>query len=338
VSGHVPRGVVRREDLLEFARAALTRYDVGEPSVVLHRRGENTIFRVETEAGRRFALRLHRPGYQSASSVRSELEWASALRDHGVRTPSVMVGSDGEPVQKCVGSRGDVRLAVLFEWVQGPPMNANRSLNPWVRLGETIGRIHDHGQYWRPPSWFVRHRWDAEALAGANPRWGRPELLEEWTAEDRRLLGVCREVVLRRLRGLRDSAGEGFGLIHADLHPGNVLVGPGGSPVVIDFDDCGYGWFLYELAVALFPTQGVPGFTLRRDGLITGYRRVHALPDDALAELPTFLMARRLAALGWTHSRGETQHAGARRATRVRTTPRVARCFLDWASRRAQCG
>lgn len=41
-----------------------------------------------------------------------------------------------------------------------------------------------------------------------------------------------------------------FGLIHADLRLANLLV-DGELTRIIDFDDCGFGWYLHDLASAL---------------------------------------------------------------------------------------
>ena len=41
-----------------------------------------------------------------------------------------------------------------------------------------------------------------------------------------------------------------FGLIHADMRLGNLLV-DGERVTLLDFDDCGFGWFLYDLAASL---------------------------------------------------------------------------------------
>jgi Ser/Thr protein kinase RdoA (MazF antagonist) len=41
-----------------------------------------------------------------------------------------------------------------------------------------------------------------------------------------------------------------FGLIHADLRLANLMVDDQGL-TAIDFDDCGFGWWVYDLASAL---------------------------------------------------------------------------------------
>lgn len=99
------------------------------------------------------------------------------------------------------------------------------------------------------------------------------------------------------LQGLGDRPAD-FGLIHADLHQWNYLfhqeqVG------VIDFDDCGYGHWLYDLAVTLYCLEDRPGFTALKDAFLTGYRRRRPLSVQQEEHLQTFVALRRLQDLLW---------------------------------------
>jgi Ser/Thr protein kinase RdoA (MazF antagonist) len=104
---------------------------------------------------------------------------------------------------------------------------------------------------------------------------------------------VIAEAILRIWSSL-SALGEGpdaFGLIHGDLHHRNVLFRKGGIGA-IDFDDCGYGHWLYDLAVPLKVLQGHPAYSELRQGLLTGYRRRRPLPGDQEAHLETFMALR----------------------------------------------
>jgi Ser/Thr protein kinase RdoA (MazF antagonist) len=127
--------------------------------------------------------------------------------------------------------------------------------------------------------------------------------------ERRRLMDRVAALVRRRL----DAFGRGadrFGLTHADLMPDNVLV-ENGTPYVIDFDDCGYGWYLYDLATLLAIRTGDPAAARVRDAWVEGYRSVARLPDEHLEILDVLVMARLLLGLGWMHTRRETPLAQA---------------------------
>src|SRR5215212_4007821 len=78
------------------------------------------------------------------------------------------------------------------------------------------------------------------------------------------------EEVAARMAEIMPAVG-GVGLIHADLHLGNALFHRGGVRL-IDFDDCGTGPRLYELAVAVWELRDRPDYPAFREALVSGYR------------------------------------------------------------------
>ncbi len=320
------------EDMRGLATQLEALHAIEDPQLEFIRDGENTTYKVLTEAGA-FALRLHRDGYQTRESVASEVAWTRSLGAAGIETPAVLDGRDGLPVQQVITESGP-RFAVLFEWVDGASTRSSRDPDLWRQLGARMATIHAHGLTWERPAWFERRSWDRDGLVGAEPHWGDPLALHDWPREDEKSLAEARDLV----RGRLDAFGTGsdrYGLIHADLGFDNVLAKPDGSTYLLDFDDGGFGWFNYELAVPLFTLvpQGSSAVTSARDAIVDGYRSIRPLPDELLAELPTFLMARRLATLGWTLSRGNTDHAKEQSRWRMSTAPEAAREYITWANR-----
>jgi Ser/Thr protein kinase RdoA (MazF antagonist) len=314
----------------ELAADAVARFGMGRDAhVEFVRHGENTTYSVTRADGRRFALRVNRPGYQTSEAIRSELAWMESLRESGVRTPRPARGTDGDPLQTAEAS-GETRTAVMFEWIDGEPLSGVAAVEPWERLGELMARLHAQARTWRAPEWFTRPAWDAEALVGDDPRWGPPDPHGLFTPDDRAALEDSRAEVRARLARIGTGT-ERFGLIHSDVGFENVLVCGDGTVVIIDFDDCGYSWYMHDVAVPLYPHEASGGLSERRDALVKGYRRSRELPDQWLAELPTFLMARRIQTLGWAFSRAETAHARRQRPRRLETTPQATRDFLLWA-------
>lgn len=314
-----------------LAESAIARYALpGAPRLSFLRHGENATFAVDA-GGERFALRLHRPGYQTAESVASELAWTESLQAVGIHTPPAVVGVDGQAVQRIPTADGE-RLAVLFRWEPGTPLDAADDEVLWGQLGAKMATVHEHGRNWTPPTGFERRAWDAEGLVGATAHWGDPLALHDWDPTDEALLRDARDVVRERL-ATTGTGPDAYGLIHADLGFENVLSRPDGGTVLLDFDDGGYGWFLYDLAVSLFPLEisGAADAERARNAMVAGYRTVLPLPDETLRELPTFLMARRLVTLGWTFSRGDTAHAQRQRPWRLASAPDAARAYLAWS-------
>jgi Ser/Thr protein kinase RdoA (MazF antagonist) len=223
----------------------------------------------------------------------------------------------------------------LFEWIEGRQLGSvetgvsgdRRDIHGVYRtLGELAAALHNHSESWVPPPWFVRHAWDEEGLAGDRPLWGRFLDLAHLSPDERKLLSAARDHAYREFATLSKSRAS-YGLIHADFSPENVLV-DGERLRLIDFDDAGFGWHLFELVTPLFFLMGEPYFEEARDGVISGYRRGRRLAEEQLASFPLFLLARAFTYLGWVHTRPETETARELTPMLVQTSCQLAEDYL----------
>jgi Ser/Thr protein kinase RdoA (MazF antagonist) len=293
------------------AQLALPRFGIAAaaPLALIHRR-ENAVFRVDDPAdGSRWVLRVHRYGYHASDEIRSELAWMDALRAAGVPTPRARPGVDGDPLQLVTPPGGGPPLQVdVLAWIEGRSLAADGEEREVHRLvGRTSALIQQHGRTWTPPPGFRRPVWDLDALIGPRALWGDYAELTVLTAAQLALLHRAADRVRRRL-GAFGRSPDRFGLTHGDLMPDNVLVADG-VPHVIDFDDAGYGWHLYDLATLLADKVVDPSFAAVRDAWVEGYRTVAPLPEEHLDQLDALVMARLLLGLGWMQTRRETAMA-----------------------------
>ncbi len=293
--------------LAREAGALLTRYDVSADATVspLHQ-SENTMFLIRDRGGsRRSVLRVHsqRLAYHSAPSIESELRWMQALRrDAQVETPDVIPARDGSLVQLLSAPDLDQpRHAVMFTFLDGSEPPEDTLVAGFERLGEITARMHLHARGWAPPPGFVRHHWNCETILGAQPLWGRWQDGMGIDEKVLRILGRLAAVVERRIVRLGTDR-ERFGLIHADLRLANLLA-EGSRTKVIDFDDCGFSWYAYDLATALSFIEDRQDVPTLIESWLTGYRKAADLPRDIEAEIPTFMMLRRLAEIAWLGTR-----------------------------------
>lgn len=271
---------------------------------------ENTIYLLTDEArGRRLVLRVHRPGYHSRAAIRAELAWMRALReDAGVRTPAALPWADGDLVNHVASAAvPEGRCCVLFEFLNGEAPAEDDLMASFPDLGALTARMHRHSRAWRPPVGFERFSWTLETTVGETPHWGPwqdgPNLDDARRALLRRLVATIR-ARLERFGVERDR----FGLVHADLRLANLLIHDGETRV-IDFDDSGFTWYLYDLATALSFIEDRPDVPALIAAWLEGYRRMAPLSPEEEAEIPTFLMLRRMVVLAWMGSHRETDLA-----------------------------
>ena len=287
------------------AAAALPRFGLSpEASVSLCNVSENHTYRVEDPESRQsYALRVHRPGYRTAQQIDSELRWIDALRaDGAVDTCVPVAATDGRRVvEVAVDDRG-TRNVVLFEWLPGvtPDPEGANAVDGFRTLGAVSARMHAHARAWPRPPQFDRPAWDYEHTLGPGGHWGAWQDGLGIGREERTLLDRLDATIAARL----EAYGRGedrFGLVHADIRLANLLV-YGGHVRVIDFDDCGFAWFMYDFATTVSFMEDHPRVPELRAAWLDGYRSIAPLDPADEAELDTLVMLRRLLLVAWIGS------------------------------------
>jgi len=254
-------------------------------------------------------LRVHRPGYHSLGDIKSELSWMAALRTRaGLATPIALSGIDGNLVQE-IGLGGAVkRFAVLFEFEEGEEPQESKDLTtPFRQLGGLAARCHAHAEKWEFPQNFSRLTWDADTILNSDAHWGDWRKGPGVTAEIETVLTSGEAEIKKRLAEY-GKARSRFGLIHADMRLANLLIHKGETKL-IDFDDCGFGWFGYDFAAAIsFFEDGelVPELF---ESWLEGYREARVLEQADIAIVDTLILLRRYALLAWIGSHNETELA-----------------------------
>ena len=298
--------------LRRLAVRALDSYPLVDPRLSFVAHGENTTFRVEastpglgTPANRRdrFLLRVHRPnrhgrGVDSAAAIASELHWLTALRaDTGLSVPEPLLTCDGSPTATVsCAPVPEPRVCSLLRWMDGRVHSGSPRLIHMRRLGGAMARMHSHAQRWEQPPGFVRMRWDWETFFGDTMEYGGVNAAEVWNLlpdDLRRRFDRVASTMQRLMTSLGDGP-DMVGLIHADLHLDNALF-THDDIRLIDFDDCGVGYWLYDIAVALWELRHRPDYESFRTALIQGYTRYMALPTEDLVHLDEFIATREVA-------------------------------------------
>jgi Ser/Thr protein kinase RdoA (MazF antagonist) len=271
--------------------------------------GENTTFQITADQGRRLLLRIHRNDYHSRAGIAEELCWLEELaEDPAFIVPRPIKSRQGRLVERVETSLvGEARHCSLLEWIEGRFINKSLNLSHMKSVGGLVGRLHRASRH-RPV--VERPRWDAEGLVGQNPIVGSVEDLPRISPADQRIISDARAMTFRKLKRFEARFPNKQGLIHADLHFGNLLLSQG-RIAAIDFDDCGMGFHTYDLVVPLRSAEYVLGKRRGRElprfkeALLEGYSREcgwDKYDDEILSHMT---IARGLALLGWFNSRSD---------------------------------
>jgi Ser/Thr protein kinase RdoA (MazF antagonist) len=283
--------------------------EVAGATVRLINHSENQTFLIETPGRGAFTLRVHRTGYQSPAAIDSELAWLMALRrDTDLQIPEPLPGKDGALLQTFRQVDGEERRAVLFRYVPGQEPSPDSNLgNIFNTLGNYAARLHKHAIEWQRPAGFERPVWQAATILDADGPWGDWRMAPGVNDKNRPILDRLDSALWLRLAEY-GTAPDRFGLIHADMRLGNLLV-DGNSVTLIDFDDCGFCWFAYDFAAAISFHETNPAVPALKAAWLDGYQAVRGLMPEDLAALDAMVMLRRMALLAWIGSHAETRLA-----------------------------
>ena len=291
---------------------------------------ENFTYRIENPSGFKAILRVHRENYHSRRSIECELTWIDALSKSGlIETPSYFFGKDGSAIQECsIDNINGSRYLVLFHFVSGSEPEENKNLDTlYEKLGQLAGTCHNHVLSWEKPDNFERLTWDIDTIFGSNALWGNWRLAPEVNKEVQDKL----ERVELKIRGRLLDYGKSekrFNLIHADMRLANLLIDQE-STRLIDFDDCGFGWFMYDFASAISFIEDSPMVPYFKSAWIKGYRSVRDLSAEDEQEIDTFIMLRRMALLAWIGSHIEAPEPQKLSSGFAETTSRLGEIWLN---------
>ena len=291
---------------------------------------ENATFLIEAPNGYKSILRVHREDYHTPNAIRCEHAWSRALNDEGgVHTPDILPGRNGSTIQTShTEGLPEERHMVMFEFVEGehPEEDADHLVESFEELGEIAALTHNHSVSWARPDNFERLVWDLDAVFGPSAPWGDWRDAPNVDAEMKPLLERLQSVVEQRLTDFGKGP-ERYGLIHADMRLANLIISNGVTRL-IDFDDCGMGWFMYDFAAGISFIEDHPQVPDMKRAWVEGYRKARHLSAEDEAEIDTFVMLRRMALLAWIGSHIEVDTAKELAPNFAPVTAQLAEKFL----------
>ena len=335
----------RRSRLYHFrqlAQSALAAYGLADANLSFIQYGENITYRVDHPSARpgvpgespyhpnRYLLRILAMDDEQATL--SELTWLAALhQEAGLPVPMPVAAPDGQLLLRiATPAIPQGRVVSLMRWLDGRKIQKGLQPHHLKALGQVVARLHNFSATWQPPTGFDRPVWNWDnQLGGSCFDHPRADLIQSMPEPLRQPF----EEVSRSVWLVMEALGTGpdaFGLIHADLYPENVLY-HNGAACPIDFEDGGYGYFMWDIAVALCTWAWQEGWERMRDAFRQGYSQYRAVPDEQWQYLDLFIATQFATMVLWASE--FLQHDPARSAEYIPWRDRNGQKLLEYLDR-----
>lgn len=311
---------VQIKDLELFARVILEGYPVEVHQVKSINFGYNATMKVTTVTGTSYALRININSPRTAENLKAEIAWVHFLAEDGrVNVPDPIKNREGEFFTSVFHEPSQRTLnCVLYSWLEGEELGDEPTVEQLMKLGAAMANLHLASKTFELPA-------GCALPSLKDPMWEtEPYLLSAESVLD----AEARELIAQAIDMIRNETERLFSLstpqvIHADLHGWNVMWNQD-EVSLFDFDDCGIGTPLQDLATAIYyldtPEQD--------EALKAGYSSVAPLPDFSSRDMEMLLLQRRIILLNYLYVTSSEEHRAMIPDYQIETLRRI-RVFLN---------
>jgi Ser/Thr protein kinase RdoA (MazF antagonist) len=274
----------------EIVRKAGMLYDVSFEDIKYHGGFENFIYVFEKDKVE-YILRLVHSDHKIYDYVLAEIEFIDYLAHNGACVSTVVHSKNNEIIEKIMINEADYFSVCVFVRGLGDRIGKN-VLNPefWQNLGLQIGLLHKLTKDFNPK--HKRPIWYDDTLY---------QIADKALADEPLILQRLKERIdlIKTLPSNKDN----YGLIHTDLHVGNMVIDEDGNLTFFDFDDSAYKHFISDIAIVIFYTMAYqnPPMEVKNDRAVfilknffEGYNKNNSLAKEELERLQDFLKLREL--------------------------------------------
>jgi Ser/Thr protein kinase RdoA (MazF antagonist) len=260
----------------------------------------NATLKVETTDGQLFALRINTNSPRTPENLRAEIAFVRFLAEDGrVKVPHPIKNHEGNFYTSILHeASGRMFHCVLYSWILGEELEDEPTDEQLSALGVAMATMHVAAQGFELPEGSSLPTFD-------DPLWWTEDFL---LSEKSVLDAEAKDLISRALSAIKSGVAKFYAsetpiLIHADMHGGNVFWYED-SLSVIDFDDCGFGFPLQDLATALYYLD-----TPEQDAALRlGYESIAPVPECSEKEMKMLFLQRRIVLLNYLYETSNLEH------------------------------
>lgn len=239
-----------------------------------------------------YILRLVHSDHRIYDHVLAEIEFIDYLSNNGACVSTVYKSINQNIVERITVDENSYFTVTAFVRGLGDRIGEQaKDANFWKNLGEQIGLLHRLTKDFNPK--HKRTIWYNETLYQLAPK----ILIDEEEPINEKL-----RYKIEYIKNLESNI-DNFGLIHTDLHFGNMVIDSNDKLTFFDFDDSAYKHFLSDIAIVLFYqfAYSNPSNEIKTEksiwilnNFMKGYSKNNDLPKKEFIYLNDFLKLREL--------------------------------------------
>jgi Ser/Thr protein kinase RdoA (MazF antagonist) len=251
------------------------------------------VYLVEAD-GKRYVFYCYRFGWRTRPQI--QYEWALiahiGTKDTVLKVPQPLLTSDPRNgwIVPIAAPEGE-RFGVLATYAEGVSLRVRISTEIVHQYGQAVAKFHIIADKIELPDLPVTIRPSNDPFVLlANARTHLRLALDRHPTIMQELEPIF-DHVLTLLHPLIPT-GSAYGLVHGDVMRHNALVAEDGTLTLLDFDYCGVGWRVYDIANMFFSLRGKPNDTAYQAAFLEGYSLHRPLSGEEIALLPLFEVVR----------------------------------------------
>jgi len=290
----------QQNSLTAFATKLLSDYGIHDAKVSCINFEFNATFAVESESGVKYALRININSTRTVENMQAEVEWVRHLnRTSGINTPTpIATVKDEYIVSGLHVESGQTLYGVLYSWLDGEEIGDEPTMEQLHQVGRAIALLHQESNDFALSS--------GNALPTFNDFfWSTEDYLfsdkSKLSDKDRILIKEAHDHIMKFTQELYEISP--VHIIHADFHGWNLMWNEG-QLSIFDFDDCGLGFPLQDLATALYYLD-----TPEQDAAFKqGYASIAPVPECSENEMKMLFLQRRIVLLNYLYETSNLEH------------------------------
>jgi Ser/Thr protein kinase RdoA (MazF antagonist) len=274
---------VREDELLS---KLVPQYQVEEPKACrFWQRGVNDTYQVHG-VDEIYSLRVYRHELRSRSEIDYEIAALNYLSTQGASVASPIEKRRGGYVSEIQSPEG-MRYVIMTTHAKGSELNYDDA-EAGRMFGASIAELHNHSKGFQTK--HARPRLEREYLLNKSLEIIAP--FYEKKPEYRTIINDAAADLHCKLDGARQSNLD-VGFCHGDCHGSNVH-NDDGVLTHFDFDCCGFGFRVFELATFKWGILGDPNEKELWEAFIDGYNLNREISEDDMALVDTYVVIRQI--------------------------------------------